>query len=354
MALHNALASPVCWPLRKRVKRALAASIGIAILAISGSAAAIPSVVDTLKSRADAKSPPRAPAPFVLPDLAHHSVDFSLDWYFGRMSVDPSFGFPRTHADAGMARLSMEANVIIPRRFFAGWSFPLGIGLPPDGGLAPTEAARPSGMRRFTGNAEAHIRTVFPLPTFLEIGFELGVMFPTSVFDRDYRPNISAARLVGSLDPTNYVDFLPGRLGFRGAGDLRIRRGPLIFQGRHGIDALLDNQGLAATTFMGRLLAHVGYLARDDIEIAFEATQLYFFASSDPPTTGTPAERAFAETYRAKDGSRSAITVGPTVRAMTQFYDYGIAMITNLADPLSPVTDNFIGLRLSIIGHVEK
>lgn len=336
------------------MKRALAAVLGIALAAISGRAAAIPPAVETLSTRSDAKSPPRAPAPFILPDLAHHSVDFSLDWWLGRMSVNPTLGFPRTHADAAMARLAMEANVVIPRRFFVGWSFPLGMGLPPDGGLAPTEAARPAGMRRFTGNAEAHIRTVFPLPTFLEIGFVLGVMFPTSVFDRDYRPNISASRVVGSLDPTNYVDFLPGRVGFRPAGDLRIRRGPLIFQGRHGLDILLDNQGLSKTTVTGRLLAHVGYLARDDIEVAFEAGQFYFFASSDPPSSGTPAERAFAERYRAKDGSRSAITLGPTLRAMTKFYDYGVAMVTNLADPLSPVSDGFIGLRLSIIGHVEK
>jgi hypothetical protein len=337
------------------VKRALVAAVFVlAGTSVAAPAAALPANVETPRSRTDATSPPRSPAPFVLPDLAHHSVDFSLDWYFGRFGIDPSMGFPRTHTDAGMGRLSMEANVIIPRRFFVGWSFPFGLGLPPDGGLAPGEAARPSGMRRFTGNAEAHIRTVFPLPTWLEIGFMLGIMFPTSVFDRDYRPNISATRLVGSLDPTNYVDFLPGKVGFRPAGDLRIRRGPVIFQGRHGIDVMLDNQGISRTQVAGRLLAHLGYLAREDIEIAFEATQFYFFSSEDPPTSGTPAERAFTETYRAKDGSRSAIALGPTVRAMTRYYDYGVAMVTNLADPLSPVSTGFIGIRFSIIGHIEK
>jgi hypothetical protein len=42
------------------------------------------------------------------------------------------------------------------------------------------------------------------------------------------------------------------------------------------------------------------------------------------------------------------------VRAMTRYYDYGVAMVTNLADPLSPVSTGFIGIRFSIIGHIEK
>lgn len=324
-------------------------------MASAGPARAVPPAIETAQSRTDAASPPRAPAPFVLPDLAHHSVDFSIDLSLGRFSVAPDYRHDgRTHVDAALVRAAMEANVVIPRRFFVGWSFPLGLGLPPDGGLAPEETARPAGMRRFTGNAEAHIRTVFPLPTWLEIGFTLGVMIPTSAFSRDYRPNISTARLVGSLDPTSYIDFLPGRFGLRPAGDLRIRRGPLVFQARQGMDLLLDSQGFSDTTVTGRLLAHVGYLARPDLEIAVEGSQFYFFASADPPTSGTPSDRAFTETYRAKDGSRSAIAIGPTLRAMTEFYDYGVAMVTNLADPLSPVADGFIGFRLSIIGHVEK
>ncbi|MFO0742568.1 MAG: hypothetical protein U0270_42235 [Labilithrix sp.] len=331
------------------------AVLGAAVMTAAAPAHAVPQTIESARSRTEAASPPRAPAPFVLPELAHHSVDFSLDWHLGRFSVDPDYRQgTRSHAYAGLVRAAMEANVVIPRRFFVGWSYPIGFALPPDGGLAPGEAARPSGVRRFTGNAEAHIRTVFPLPTWLEIGFELGVMFPTSVFSRDYRPNISAAREVGALDPTHYVDFLPGRLGFRPAGDLRIRRGPLVFQARHGMDILLDNQGLAKTTVTGRLAGHIGYLTRPDLEVAIEGAQFYFFASADPPTSGTAAERVFTETYRAKDGSRSAIAIGPTLRAMTEFYDYGFAVVTNLADPLSPVSDGFLGVRLSIIGHVEK
>lgn len=340
------------------MKRALLSGLlGLAVMAEAGRAAAIPPDIATAESRTEAASPPRSPAPFVLPELAHHSVDFSVDWFMGRATVDPEYqavGGDRSDVAMGLVRLAMEANVVIPRRFFVGWSFPIGFGLPPDGGLAPNESARPAGMRRFTGNAEAHIRTVFPLPTWLEIGFMLGVMFPTSVFARDYRPNISAARLVGTLDPTNFVDFLPGRLGFRPAADLRIRRGPMIFQGRHGIDFILDNQGLAKSQVMGRLLVHVGYLARPDLEISMEASQFYFFASEGPPTSGTLPEQAFGETYRAKDGSRSAIAFGPGVRAMTEFYDYGLSVVTNLADPLSPVSDGFLGIRFSIIGHVEK
>lgn len=331
--------------MRRAVVSVLVAGV---FAAVPGSAAAD----DPPRTGTEATSLPRMPAAFVLPELAHAGVDFSIDWYTGHFSSMP--GFARSGGYAGMGRAAMEANVVIPRRFFVGWSFPFGLGLPPDGGLAPSEAARPSGVRRFTGNVEAHIRTVFPLPTWLEIGFMLGVMFPTSVFSRDYRPNISAARMIGSLDPTNYVDFLPGRLGFRPAGDLRIRSGSFLFQGRHGIDILLDNQGLSQTTVTGRLLAHVGYLLGPDLEVGLEASQFYFFASTDPPSSGTPAERVFAETYRAKDGSRSATAIGPTLRAMTEFYDYGLAVVTNLADPLSPVSDRFLGVRLSIIAHVER
>jgi hypothetical protein len=39
---------------------------------------------------------------------------------------------------------------------------------------------------------------------------------------------------------------------------------------------------------------------------------------------------------------------------MTRFYDYGVAFMTAVADPLSPVTQSFVGIRLSIIAHVEQ
>lgn len=289
------------------------------------------------------------PAPFVVRDLAHPSLDVSLDWFVGRLAVNP--GLARTHSFASLVRVAMEANVFIPRRLYLGATFPIGFALPPDGGLAKGEAARPEGERRFTGNFEAHIRTVFALPTWLEIGFELGIMAPTSIYDREYRPNRSASDAIGTLDPTNYIDFLPGRVGLRPAADLRIRRGDVIFQGRHGLDVLVDNQGIEKATVAGRLLAHVGYLARPDLEVSLEATQVYIMTSDDEVSSRTDPERVFANTYRIRDGNRSSITIGPAIRAMTHDFDYGVSMITNLSDPLSPVTDGFVGLRFGIIAH---
>jgi len=251
-------------------------------------------------------------------------------------------------------RPSVEANMFIPRRVYLGLAWPIGFALPPDGGLAMGEAARPAGMRRFTGNVEAHIRIVFPLPTWLEIGFVLGIVLPTAAFDRSYRPNRSAVEAVNTLDPTGYAGFLPGRFALRPAGDLRIRRGPVIFQGRHGLDILIDNQGIERAALVGRLLAHLGYLARPDIEISLEASQVYFLASDDKVTSGSGPELQFAETYRVHDGNRSSITFGPAVRAMTRDFDYGAALVSNLGDPLSPVADGFLGLRFSIIGHVSN
>ena len=281
----------------------MTAFLALSVMAVSTPAEALPPTMEDVKSRMSAASPGRAPAAFVLPDLAHDSIDISMDWFVGRVAVNPAF----RHANRT--------------------------------------------------SAEAHIRTVFPLPNWLEIGFIMGLLLPTASFERDYRPNLSAARAAASLDPTSYPDFLPGRFGLRPAGDLRIRRDNLIFQGRHGIDILFDSEGIGKTTLTGRLLAHVGYLARPDLEVALEGSQFYFFATTEPATSGTASqqnfEQNFTDRYRVKDGARSAIAIGPTIRVMTRDWDYGVALSTNIADPLSPVADGFLGIRFSIIGHVR-
>ncbi|MBX3226070.1 MAG: hypothetical protein KIT84_29155 [Labilithrix sp.] len=332
------------------MKRLWACAFAGALAAIAGGAEAQPLKRDVARIRTEATSPPRMPAPFILPDLAHSRLDVGVDAIVGRLSAIP--GVARTSAPATLVRPAVEANVFVPRRVYLGLAYPFGTALPLDGGLVEGEAARPAGMRRFSGNVEAHVRTVFPLPTWLEIGFVLGVVVPTAVFDRGYRPNRSAVESVSSLDPTGYAGFLPGRFALRPAGDLRIRRGPVVFQGRHGLDILLDNQGIEKAALVGRLLGHLGYLARRDVEVSLEASQVYFLASDDKVTTGTGPEIAFADRYRVRDGNRSSITIGPAVRAMTRHFDYGFAFVTNLGDPRSPVADGFIGLRFSIIGHV--
>ncbi len=294
---------------------------------------------------------PRLPPPFVLPELAHPRFDIGMDWFLGALAPEDA---ARPTAVAGILRPSLEAPVFVPRRIFVGVTYPLAIGLPPDGGLAPGEVGRPAGARTIAGNIETHVRAVFPLPTWLEIGLTLGIVAPTSGFDRGYRPNRSAVDAVSSLDPTNYVHFLPDRVALRPAGDLRILRGPFVLQGRHGIDILIDDEGIDRAKVAGRLLGHVGYLARPDLEISLEATQIYFFASDDKNDGAPSAERAFAERYRISDERRTALTIGPALRVSFRDADVGAAIVTNLGDPLSPAAAGFVGLRVSVIGHVGR
>lgn len=298
-----------------------------------------------------ANSPPRTPAPFILPELAHDRLDVALDWFYASMANNP--GVLRHFTPASMIRLASEANVLIPRRLFLGLSYPVGFAMPPDGGLAAGEAGTPIGMSPLAGNLEAHIRAVFPMPTDLEIGFLLDVATPTATFDRNGRGERSAAAAISTLDPASYVDFLPGRVVLRPAGDLRITRGPLLFQGRHGLDVIIDDSGAQSVLVAGRLLAHFGYVIYPSLEFSVEAQQYYFF-TADPkatPPSATPGQ-VFNETYRIKDGSRSALTIGPALRASTKNFDYGVALTTNIADPLSPVIDRMLGIRFSIISHL--
>ncbi|MDF2696665.1 MAG: hypothetical protein K0S65_5048 [Labilithrix sp.] len=295
------------------------------------------------------ESLPRVPAPFVLPELTHSHLDLRLDWFVGRLSpADAS----RSASIAAIARPSLEANVLVPRRLYLGITYPFAVALPPDGGLAPGEVGRPSGSRAFLGNVEGEVRAVFPLPTWLEIGFTLGVVAPTLAQSRDDRPSRSAVHAVAALDPTSYVHFLPDRVALRPAGDLRIVRGRFVFQGRHGIDIMIDKEGIERAKISGRLLGHAGYLAREDLEISVEASQIYFFASDEKVTTDSSPERAFAERYRINDQRRAAVTIGPAIRLALREVDVGIALVTNLNRPLSPASDGFVGLNLSLVGHV--
>ena len=126
--------------------------------------------------------------------------------------------------------------------------------------------------------------------------------------------------------------------------------GTFVFQGRHGVDVALD--GALRAKIAGRLLGHVGLLLRPDLEVSIEATQLYVF-SSDEKATGelTPAE-AFANVYRISDDHRTALTIGPGVRLSSRDVDLGAALVTNLSSPLSPAAGGFVGLNLSVVGHV--
>lgn len=291
---------------------------------------------------------PRVPAPFVLPELSHPGLDARIDWFVGRLTPEVH---DRPGAFAGIAQVSIEGSVIFPRRLFFGLTYPFAAALPPDGGLAPGEAAAPGGRQILPGNAEGHVRALFPLPTGLEIGFTLAVVAPTATFDRDHRPSRSAAMAASSLDPTSVVHFLPDRAGVRTAGDLRILRGPFVLQGRHGLDFFIDDRGVDRARVAGRLLGHVGVLVRSDLEVSVEASQIYFFASEDKITSTSSPATAFAEKYRITDGRRTALTIGPAMRYAMRGFDIGASIVTNLTDPLSPASAGFVALRVSVIGH---
>jgi hypothetical protein len=245
---------------------------------------------------------------------------------------------------------------VIARRLFIGLTYPFASALPPDGGLSPGESAVATGRRTLFGNVEAHIRSVFPLPTSLEIGFGLGVVAPTATFDRDARGNRSAAAAASSFDPTNALHFFPGRVGLRSAGDLRIIRGPLVFQGRHGLDIMIDGAGRDSTRLAGRLVGHLGILFGDrkNYELSIEASQLYFFGSDEKLTGAPSAEKAFLEKYRIDDSHRNSVIFGPGFRYAMHDLDLGACLVTNVNDPLSPVAGRFVAAHVSIIAHLGR
>jgi hypothetical protein len=281
---------------------------------------------------------PRLPAPFVLPDLSHPSLDARLDAFIGSAApVDE-----RTSVPIGFARAELEGSAFLPRRLYFGVALP----------YAAASAVDPEvahGRRNFLGNAEVHIRAVFPMPTSLDAGFVLGVMLPTATFDRGSRENQSAAALAASVAPSDFIQFLPGRYALRPAADIRILRGPLVIQARQGLDFMIDEAGIDRVRAAGRLLAHVGVLVRRDVEVAMEGTQVYFLTSDDSPTTTDP----FLERYRISDDRRSAFTVGPSLRVAFADFDVGLAAVTNFSNAFSPSVDGFIAARFSVVAHLR-
>lgn len=298
----------------------------------------------------DPPAPPQV-APFLLPDLAHPRTDLHLDQIFGWLTPSPAIA-GRTSSFAAIVRPSFEAN-IRNRKLYLGFTYPIGMALPPDGGLVPGEAGRPGGMHTVIGNVEAHVRANFSLPMNLETGFVLGVVAPTATFDRTARSNVSIGSAIGSLDPTNSVHFEPGRVALRPAADVRIRRGILTVQVRHGLDIIIDDDGIESARIAGRLLGHVGVLVRPDLELSLEASQIYYFASDQARASTAPAD-VFANTYRITDAHRAAFNYGPALRYATRALDIGGALVVSAGDPLSPVTDRLIGFRLSFAAHVGR
>ena len=269
----------------------------------------------------DDLSAPRLPPPFVLPELSHPSWDVGLGWLVGVASPASA---DRVSPALGLARLTAEGDVFFPRRFYLGITVPFASALAPDG---------TSGAKTVLGNVEAHMRVVFPLPTWLAFGGVLGIVVPTSRYARGSGAE-GASMMAASLEPTDAIHFVPDTFALRPGMDIRVLRGPFVVQVRQGVDVVVDTHlGRAVTT--GRFLGHGGLRVRRDVEVSIEATQAYSFDD------------------KVSDQRRSAITIGPGARLSLGVVDVGAAVLTNVLEPLSRDIDRFLALRLSVVAHLE-
>lgn len=319
-----------------------------------------------LAARADAPSlpgahvsPPRLAAPFVLPELSHPRTDVALDFTLGRGVAN---GAERKRVVAGIVRAAAEGHILGERRLYAGVTWDWAAALPPDAGIDDeTTTPSRSGRTAALGNVEPHLRAAFPLTPGLLAGFVFGFVLPTASIERA-GPAPSAMRAAASIAPTDLVHFLPGHFALRPAGDVRIVRGPFVFQARQGFDIMIDEAGIERTRTAGRLLAHVGVAPSRALEVGLEATQIYFFFTEGPPGPIDPSvpaseraalerRNALAERYRISDDRRTALTFGPTLRLSFPHVDVGAAVITNLFAPLSPSLESLFALRLSLVLH---
>jgi hypothetical protein len=271
----------------------------------------------------DDLSAPRLPPPFVLPELSHPSWDLGMSWLLGAASGARARS-DRPSSALGLARLTVEGDVLFPRRFYLGLTVPVASALAPDG---------TSGSKTVLGNAEAHVRVVFPLPTWLAFGAVLGIILPTSRFEHGSAAE-SAAMTAASLEPTDGLHFAADTFALRPAMDVRVLRGPFVVQVRQGVDVVIDTAGGRAVT-TGRFLGHGGLRLRRDIEVSIEATQAYSFDS------------------QVSDQRRSAVTAGPGVRFSFGVLDVGAAVLTSVFEPLSMDIERFLALRLSVVAHLD-
>lgn len=297
-----------------------ACCVAVGLLTTRAAHAEEPESLTVSSARFDVDTP-RLPAPLSMPELGHPDANVGVEWTTG-------YGFPtrdRVASALGLVRATFETWVGPHRRLYVGGTLPIAAGLPPDG----------SGSSKVVfGNLEGHVRVTFPQPTWLAFGATLGVVAPTAMFPRT-GPAASASLAAISFDPVDLSYFTPGIVVLRPAYDVRIIRGRFIFQARQGLDIAIDTAGLRHASTNARLLAHFGVLARRNLEVSLEGTQLYLFGTDVP------------------DKHRNAITVGPTVRYTMGKVDLGLGVVTNLFSALSPAVDQIVGLRFSVIGHVH-
>ena len=269
----------------------------------------------------DELATPRLPRPLHSPELSHPKNDVSVDWLLA--AVVPENAEKSTRYVA-IVRPAFELRLGSLRRFYVGGTMPIISALPLYG-------ERPS--KTIVGNIEGHVRLVFPMPSWLAFGATLGMDLPTSPMKRGSE-SAAVAASGASLEPAELPQFLPHAFAIRPSFDFRLLRGPLVVQVRDGFDVLIDSTGQTRTSTTGRILAHAGLLLVNDVEVAIEGTQLYYFASDTP------------------DADRTATTLGPTIRWSLPDVDLGIATSTNVNTPQENGTNRFWALRLSAVFHL--
>ncbi|MDB4935071.1 MAG: hypothetical protein JWP87_2043 [Labilithrix sp.] len=268
----------------------------------------------------DELSAPRLPPPFVLPELSHPYFDVSVGWLVG---VAAPARAERTSPAMGIARATAEGDVIFPRRLYFGVTVPFA------GALAPDAS---SGAKTLLGNVEAHVRVVFPLPTWLAFGGVLGIVAPTARHAHGTGAE-AASTIAASLEPTDAVFFAPDAFAIRPAMDVRVLRGAFVIQARQGIDIVLDTATGRAVT-VGRFLGHLGLRVKRDVELSIEGTQAYLFDE------------------RVQDRRRAAVTLGPGAMLSLGTIDVGAAVVTSVFEPLSGEIDRFVAARVSLVAHI--
>jgi hypothetical protein len=288
--------------------------------------------------KADEIPVPRLPPPLVLPEISHPRPDVGLDFALARMAPESE---TRDSSAIALVRASGEVSLLAARRLYFGGTWAMASGVPPDGALpldgsVPPERA--AGRKLLLGNIEPHVRVVFPLPAWLAAGWVFGVMVPTATYDRN-GPGRSVGLAASSIHPTDWVHFLPGRWALRPGADLRILKGPFVFQARQGLDIVIDHAGEDRARTAARLLVHAGVLFTRNVEVSLEGTQVYFFFSD--------------AAAQISDDRRTALTLGPAVRVSLRHVAIGTGFVTNIQSPLSPAVDSFIAGRVSLIGHLD-
>ena len=289
-----------------------------------------PARVQPLDAPSDVLAP-RLPTPFALPELAHPRVDASVAWTLASIVPRaPSAGA----SGAGLLRAAGEAHVFLFRRFYLGAALPIAFGRPIDGAREIVGAtARQSDI--LAGNVEVTTRIVFPMPSWLAFGATFGLGLPTATFDRN-GPDQATARAAAALAPTDAALFLPGRLTYRPALDVRILRGPFVLQLRQGLDVVHD-VGIGDATLRGRLLAHAGVLVSRDVALVLEGQQLVRV----DPDPDVPTDRR-----------RSAVVVGPGARVSVGRFDLGGALLASLFGPLGGEMRSLLALQTSVVAHL--